>query len=309
MKEQDFMIVLCDNNSEDGSFQQLLTWGKNELQEKCETWSYKQTPPRNKKLILIQTGANLGFAGGCNVGLRYALLNTNAEYVWLLNNDTVTDAHALDRQTEAMKQRPHTGILGSTLIYFNEPNTMQAPGGYDFNFWTARVLPIAPSGSISDRPPEAEVERRLKYVSGASMFVRRTFLEKIGLLNDQYFLYFEEIDWAVRSSARFQLGYCAQSVIWHKEGKSIGSHATLTQRSLFSERYLARNRVLFMKTYFPRRIAICLLWIAFVGMTRILHGQWRLAMTLWKGALSGLTAPIKPLPDLHEWPKSMQNSV
>ena len=148
--------------------------------------------PIHARLILVQTGANLGFAGGCNVGMRYALLNTNADFVWLLNNDTVVEAHSLGLQIEAMDQRPQIGILGSTLVYFNEQNRVQAAGGYDFNFWTARVLPPARGLDLANLPPEHEIEKRLKYISGASMFVRRTYIETVGLLNEQYFLYFEE---------------------------------------------------------------------------------------------------------------------
>jgi GT2 family glycosyltransferase len=306
MKEQDFLIVLCDNHSTDGSFQRLLSWAETALPSLFATWNCSQPPPTLKKLILIQNGANLGFAGGCNVGLRYVLLHTSAEFVWLLNNDTIADADALGLQIAAMRCRPDVGILGSTLIYFAQPDRVQAPGGSDFNFWTARVLPLAKALSPSTLPPENEVEKRLKYISGASMFVRRTFVETVGLLNEQYFLYFEEVDWAVRGRDRFRLGYCAPSTIWHKEGRSIGSNSILSQRSLFSEAYLARNRVLFLKTYFPVRLPVCLIWIAFVGTRRALGGQWKLALTLWKGAPRGLAAPVLPLPSATEWPESMR---
>lgn len=306
MEEQDFIIVLCDNNSADGSFEQLRTWGEIAFPGLFEIWNCTQAPPPTARFILIQTGANLGFAGGCNVGLRYALLHTRAEFIWLLNNDTVVEAHSLGLQIIAMQQRLETGILGSTLIFFNEPDLIQTAGGYDFNFWTARVLPISKTLSLASLPAERDIETRLKFISGASMFVRRSFLETVGLLNEQYFLYFEEIDWAVRGRDRFELGYCASSRILHKEGKSIGSHRNVAQRSAFSEGYLARNRVLFLKTYFPSRIPVCLAWIGFVGIVRVARGQWKLAWTLWRGALQGLTAPIKPLPVVNEWPESMR---
>jgi GT2 family glycosyltransferase len=309
MHEQDFVIILCDNNSTDGSFERLLHWAETELPNVHAVWTCGQPPPKLRKLILIQTGANLGFAGGCNVGMRYALLHTSAEFIWLLNNDTVADAEALGLQAAAMQRRQDIGILGSTLIYFDQPTLIQAPGGYGFNFWTARVLPLVKALSPSNLPPEIEIEKCLKYISGASMFVRRTFVETAGLLNEQYFLYFEEIDWAVRGRDRYRLGYCATSTIWHKEGRSIGSNSVLSQRSTFSEGYLARNRVLFVKTYFPVRLVTCLMWIAFVAMVRVCRGQGRQALTLLKGALRGLAAPILPLPSVTEWPKSMRGKV
>lgn len=138
------------------------------------------------------------------------------------------------------------------------------------------------------------------------MFIRRIFVEQIGLLNEQYFLYFEEVDWAIRGRSRFELGYCAASRILHKEGRSIGSHRKAEKRSEFSELYLARNRVLFLKTYFPMRLPVSLLWIAGVGMLRLLCGRGRLAWTLWKGALRGLRTEVKPLPVVASWPASMK---
>ena len=306
MKEQNFIILLCDNNSADGSFEQLRTWGETELLERFSTWKLTETTPALAQVILIQTGANLGFAGGCNVGLRYALLHTRAEFVWLLNNDTVVDTYSLGHQIAAMQQRPETGLLGSTLIFFHEPDRLQAPGGYNFNFWNARVLPVTKSVYRSSLPTERLVEPQLKFISGASMFVRRSFLETVGLLNEQYFLYFEEIDWAVRGRDHFKLGYCASSIILHKEGSSIGSHRHVDHRSTFSEGYLAQNRVLFMKTYFPARILVCLVWIIFVGLVRISRGQRKFAWVLWKGALRGLMAPISQLPKVNEWPECMK---
>lgn len=305
MEEQNFLLVVCDNASTDGSFEQLRKWGEAALPARFATWECSQPPAVHAKFILIQTGANLGFAGGCNVGLRYALLHTNAEFVWLLNNDTVADVGALGLQIAAMQRKADVGILGSTIAFFHEPDQIQAPAGYDFNFWTARVLPMRKSLSFATLPAEHEIEARLKYISGASMFVRRTFLEDVGLLNEQYFLYFEEIDWAMRGKDRFRLGYCSSSRIWHKEGRSTGSHRKLSQRSIFSEGFLARNRVLFTKTYSPHRLVVCLVWILFVGTVRAIKGQWKLAWTLWKGALSGLAVPVRSIPLVMDWPESM----
>ena len=306
MTNQNFLIVLCDNHSDDGSFEFLKRWAERELPTLSATWHPGQAPPRLAKLILIQTGANLGFAGGCNVGLRYAMLHTHAEFIWLLNNDTIVDVLALDLQIVSMEQRQENGMLGSTVIYFNDRDRVQAPGGYDFNFWTARVLPLAKVLTPASLPPANEVERRLRYICGASMFIRRSFVEQVGLLNEQYFLYFEEVDWAIRAKGRFRLGYCPASMIWHKEGKAIGSHSKPSERSLFSESYLARNRILFLKTYFPGRLPIGLLWIFLVVAVRVFRGQWKLARTLGQGALRGLRTPILPIPALHEWPESMR---
>jgi GT2 family glycosyltransferase len=306
MRNQDFFIVLCDNKSADGSFETLRQWGESTFGLTFAIWTLGDEPARKARIILIQTGDNLGFAGGCNVGIRYALLHPSVQFLWLLNNDTVVDEDSLGLQIQRMEATPKVGILGSTLIFFHEPDQVQASGGYDFNFWTARVLIPFADLTLSSLPSEAAMEERLMYISGASMFVRRSFVEEIGLLNEQYFLYFEEVDWATRAKGRFALGYCAASRILHKEGSSIGSHRSVERRSGFSERYLSRNRVLFIRSYFPCRLVVCLSWILAVGVARLLTGRAGGALNLWKGSLDGLSAPIRPLPRIDEWPSSMR---
>jgi GT2 family glycosyltransferase len=198
-----------------------------------------------------------------------------------LNNDTVVQADALSYLLHKMRVHPEIGICGSKVVYYFEPERVQCPGGYGFNPWTARVKQISASN-------DAEVERRLKYVSGASTFVRRGFLEQVGLMNEQYFLYFEEIDWATRAQGRFRLGYCAKSLVYHKEGRSIGSHRLSGSRSRASERWLSRNRVVFIRTHYPARLVVCLVWIGLAALCRMLRGRREVAKTMCAGAWSGL---------------------
>jgi GT2 family glycosyltransferase len=307
-------IVVCDNASTDGSLEHIRSWAAGRqvwtvadpryefLLEKpvrrlrVQEWHAGQpaSSTGDANLILIPTGSNRGFAGGCNVGLRFVLERGDADFVWLLNNDSIVQADALEHLLQKMRQRPDVGICGSTLVYYFEPDVVQCQGGYDFNSWTARVKPIAAGGERE--VSEAEVERKLKYVSGASSFVRMEFLEQVGLLNEQYFLYFEEIDWATRAQGRFTCGYCAASRVYHKEGRSIGSHRSSGSRSLSSERWLSRNRVVFMRTYYPARVVVCLVWVALAALARLLGGRWRLAKTIGAGAWSGLRCRLGEQP-------------
>src|SRR4051794_1968753 len=90
----------------------------------------------------------------------------------------------------------------------------------------------------------------MDYVAGASMFVSREFLERVGYLAEEYFLYFEEMDWTVRCAGRFRLGFAPQSVVYHKEGRSIGS-STYSRPSRISLLYSLRNRLRFTRQYRP----------------------------------------------------------
>jgi GT2 family glycosyltransferase len=309
-------IVVCDNASTDGSLERIRSWAAGDqvctvadaryhfLLERpvrpprVQEWRVGQpvSSAADADLILIPTGSNRGFAGGCNAGLRFVLECGDGDFVWLLNNDTIVQADALRHLLEKMRERPDIGICGSKLVYYFEPEVMQCPGGYDFNSWTARVQPIAARGEGKTVSCVAEVERKLKYVTGASSFVRVALLEQVGLMNEQYFLYFEEIDWATRAHGRFALGYCASSRVYHKEGRSIGSHRKSGSRSLFSERWLSRNRIVFMRTYYPARVIVCLGWVVLAALYRLAIGRTELAKTIVAGSWNGLWCKLGEVP-------------
>ncbi len=129
-------------------------------------------------LTLLQSGANLGFAGGNNVGLRYALEN-GAEYVWLLNNDTLVEPDALTALVDKMQREPDLGLCGSTLLYEADRNTVQALGGARYNRWLGTVEHIGqhqPRESADEEDVEKEVEKKLSYLIGASLLAYIFFL-------------------------------------------------------------------------------------------------------------------------------------
>jgi GT2 family glycosyltransferase len=267
-----FQVIVCDNASGDNSLDWIAEWASGSLAAGCSNPELQNltSPPypkpisflrmgpgervslgtRGETLFLVQTGANLGFAGGNNVGLRLALSAGDLDYAWLLNNDTVVEPGALSSLVETMQQRPDVGICGSTLLYYHSPRIVQALGGSAYNRWTARGGHIGMGQNSDDLPNSDAIEGRMKYVVGASMLVRRPFLEQIGLMSEAYFLYCEEIDWATRARGKYSLAYAPQSVVYHKEGASIGSSADRAKRSYSSEYYTSRSRMLFTKQYF-----------------------------------------------------------
>lgn len=268
-----FRVIVCDNASTDGSLERIADWASGKLEAGCSNPEllHLSFPPMPKpiphlqvasgeqvdlgrsheRIILVDTGANLGFAGGNNVGLRLALAAGDLEYAWLLNNDTVVDPDALAALLERMEQRPDAGICGSTLLYYNQPKLVQAMGGSIYNPWTARGGHIGLGKEWTGQADHNSVEARIKYVVGASMFARRRFLDEIGLMNESYFLYFEEVDWAIRARGRFSLAYAPQSLVYHKEGGSIGTSRIRANRSPMSEYYAARSCMLLTKKYLP----------------------------------------------------------
>jgi len=268
-----FRVIVCDNASEDNSLDRIADWASGSLPAECSNpeLQHLSSPPypkpipflrieageqiglgiRSEHLFLVATGANLGFAGGNNVGLRLALRAGDLQYAWLLNNDTVVRPDALSSMIKRMEERPDAGICGSTLLFYRDPVTVQCLGGSVYNRWLARTLYIGSSGDARHLPPASLVEAKMKYVLGASVLVRKEFLEVVGLMNEEYFLYFEEIDWVTRAAGRFGLAYSPESVVYHKEGSTIGPKRPVEKYSAVSVFHFIRGRVLFTRRHHP----------------------------------------------------------
>lgn len=160
-------------------------------------------------VILIETGANLGFAGGNNVGIRYAL-DEGADYIWLLNNDTKVFENTLEAFVAAGEENQDIGILGSPIYEMNEPEVLQTWGGGRINMWLGRATRCK-QGETPD------------YITGASMFVRRTVFNTIGLLDDKFFMYWEDADFSLRAAKHgWKLYVEPRARVLHKESASVG---------------------------------------------------------------------------------------
>jgi GT2 family glycosyltransferase len=308
----DCKVVVCDNASSDGSLDQIRRWAQGELKAEARNpvvapltsppipkpLSCAQVDPVAAKnegvpdagLLLMQTKANLGFAGGNNVALRYALNRGDCDFAWLLNNDTVVRPDALSHLVRRMRERPDAGICGSTLLYYDDPSKVQAFGGSVYNKWVTRGGHIGKLANAERLPEAEEVERQMAYIVGASMLVRKSFLEQVGLMEERYFLYFEELDWAERARGRFQLAYSPRSIVYHKEGGTIGTHRDSSRRSALAEFYASRSRILFTRRHHPLALPSALAAVGLIAVHRSLNLRWRNLQALVRGALQGLKA-------------------
>jgi GT2 family glycosyltransferase len=304
-----FCVVVCDNASADGSLECIASWAKGDLSATCDDpgLSYLVFPPvpkpipvqtfragdltgvtdKTTRLVMISTGSNLGFAGGCNVGIRYALAQRNADYVWLLNNDTVVDGEALITMVRMAEADARLGICGSLLRSYHAPYDIQTAGGRRYLRWTGRTRPMtkldAPRVSTESGSPD--------YIEGASMLVGRKLLEEVGLLEESYFLYFEEIDWVMRARPRFHFGYTTDSVVYHKEGASAGSALKREHRSALSDYYLSRSRILFTARYCPWFLPSVLIALSVSMLQRILIGRGANSLAMLRGAFDSFRDP------------------
>jgi GT2 family glycosyltransferase len=299
----DYRVIVCDNGSTDESLSRIVDWAEGHSVSSAaagRTPHYNLTSPPVEKplsytiydrhqaekggnntldpnLILIQTGDNLGFAGGNNVGLRYALARGDFEHVWLLNNDTLVDPESLIALVTRMSDKPSAGMCGSTLAVYDKPDCIQARGGGWYCKWIGLPWHLGQLEKTSSQPRTDHVEKWMNYVVGASMLVSRDFLADVGLMCEDYFLYFEEIDWATRAKGRFTVAYAPDSLVFHKIGRSIGTSSKPLKKSAVCDYYAIRNRLLFTRRYHSVALPTIVASLLAASLVRLLTGQFRRA--------------------------------
>jgi hypothetical protein len=222
-------IIVCDNASEDDSYAHILNWAQQHYMP-SEIGIFSPTsnsrilnPDSPCPFVLIQTGANLGFAGGNNVGIRYVLANQHFDYLWLLNNDTVVEVDALLTLYEYAVAHPKMALVGCTVIDYYQVDTVQCAGGC--RYWPLLTV-FKPNlgGQLVSAVMQNEEPLSLDYIYGAAMFLKVDAVREIGLLNEEYFLFYEELDYSQRlKKAGYTMGWCRKSKVYHKGSASVGS--------------------------------------------------------------------------------------
>lgn len=259
---QNYRVIVVDNGSVDGSEEKIKTWARNKY----------------PALIFIETGKNLGYAAGNNVGLRYAMSRDDFEYAWLLNNDTTVAPDALTHLVRRMKEQPDAGMCGSTILYYHDRNRIWAQGA-TYNKWYAegRHLNFNKTFNPNRMAQYQKLERKMDYIVGASILVSRSFLNDIGLMCEDYFLFFEELDWAMRARGRYRLVLAPESIVYHKVSASIEKAEGTKKKKRFSlimDMYGTRNRLAFTRKFFPYALPVLYLSILGYILDRIRVGAW-----------------------------------
>jgi GT2 family glycosyltransferase len=190
------------------------------------------------QVALIETGENLGYVGGNNVGLEYARA-AGADYALLLNNDTEVAPGFLRLLVEAAEADPATSIVGPTIYYFDRPDVIWSAGG-DIDWRRGRTRMI--SLDEVDQGQFGHTVRPVDFVSGCALLIKMSVVDQVGMLDPRFFAYFEDNEWCVRVvRAGFKVLHVPQAKIWHK----ISPDAR--EASPQVHYYMTRNRLLFLE--------------------------------------------------------------
>jgi GT2 family glycosyltransferase len=218
-------------------------------------------------VVLLESGQNLGFAGGNNIGIRYALAH-GAEYLWLLNNDTRPAADALPALVAKALTDRKIGAVASICYYADAPSTVQAWAGSRVNLWIghARLTTVPHEDDWFDS------------LNGASMLVSRGALADAGLLDEGFFLYWEDTEYCLRLRKKgWRLAAAPDSRVLHKVNASTGGNGLIIDRHFTA----SGLRLLRLHSPVPQLASFIFLTVRF--SRRLLRLQFARCRSVWLG--------------------------
>jgi N-acetylglucosaminyl-diphospho-decaprenol L-rhamnosyltransferase len=260
------------------------------------------------KAVWVHVGEaseNFGYAGGVNAYLEPLLRTSEWRGVWILNPDTEPEPTALKELVEYAEKHKRD-MVSSRQRSRNEPDIVLGRG-LAWRKWRAATQLVDCGVGAMICPLADEIDRRLDSPSGASMYVTRSCVERIGLMDESYFLYFEDLDWGLRAKRRGSIGHAHRSVVVHDGGTTIGGGRSRRSNSSLAVYLEFRNRLLFTRHHFPKWVVWTLLMEIVEIMEYARIGSFRNIAEAFRGAAAGLmgrTGRPEHLLRLHRPPAS-----
>ena len=274
----DYDIYLVDNNSRKESIDELTSYIQNDGFYSSETIAVNQLDTYRKNLntnlLFILNDNNAGFAGGNNVALRYIMNNNLSEYVMLLNNDTVVSSDFINGLIDKVKQSDENGFVGINTYYYDNNKKIQTVGGGLVDLVHGECSAITSSG-IDE----------FDFITGSCVLMPLHVLREVGLMDESYFMYWEDVDWSTRTRNKgYKLRVADYGYIYHKEGASIHS-----MRRIY---YHTRNRIKYMKKFTKgfkllKFIIYIILFVIKESLTNIIKNK-EYSKALLNGLIKGL---------------------
>ena len=267
-----FSIIVVDNGSTDGSPDAAERWGR-----------------ENLPLTLIRNAENKGFVRGSNQGMRHAL-STDTDYVFLLNNDTVVEPDVLKILVAAAERSVDIGMAGPKIYQHGRGLVLDSAG--------TRTIPFLAQGFLLghgeldhgqyDNPGD------MPYITGTALLVKRAVLEKVGLMDEDYFCYFEDFDWGLKTrEAGFRLLLVPKAVVHHKGSRTAGFNSPFYMHHMVCSRIIfARKNVPLLPFLFAFLPYLFLYRYLRPAAILIIRCRWSHLRALHRGIREGFTTPV-----------------
>ncbi len=247
MDYPNFRVIVVDNGSRNDSFAKL-----------------KEACPKH---TVIRTGSNLGFAGGSNVGIRLAL-ESAADLIWLLNNDTLVHPQALSALVELARRNSASDFIGSWITYANDPERVWYGGG-EFSRWTGKSA-HAHFGKELKECGAPGGQQVTAWITACSLIVRARYVRRYGLMDDSYFLYREDLEWQLRANPLQPTAVISTApLVKHKVGRTTG-----TSESYLGTMFMSRNFLKLASNYAGMTLPLWLVqWFVSFVVAPLYRGQ------------------------------------
>jgi len=264
-------ILVVDNGSSDGTPEHI----KDEFPE----------------VKVIETGHNLGVPWGYNIGFSYAL-HAGAQYILMLNNDTVVEPQMIHHLVKAAQGNPDVGILMPKVLYYSNPDTIWAAGGRHRFFPPAHVI------LGQDRPATMfNKPFYLEYAISCGLLIHRRAFEKAGLFDPGYFFYFDDWDFSQRVRAHgLKILFVPEALMWHKVSRSTRR----SDRETFFWQVWGESCARFYRRHGQPVFLSLFLHVSFLMVREFLKGNRYMLKYFWKGVCEGLRRPLGPIPTVDD---------
>jgi len=300
-----FQVIVVDNSKTECYLTQISKWSNGQYNDKINTQfpeiiyplSTKPIPSvivnekgfLNKdltdKLILVKALQNKGFAAANNIALKYIQrFGKNEDLIWFLNNDTIISKATMQDvvfKFNAFKGDKHKTLFGTPLLEYYDPKQIQAVGGHYNRFF----------GSTSHLGEGLKYHNGINtsqfnvdYPIGASMMVTNSFIKTVGLLNEDYFLFYEELDRETRLRKKNgRVKILNVFGVLHKQGKTTNAkNKGSNSKSEFIDLLLVKNRISFTKNYYKKHIGVVIFSILTTTiLKRIIKGNIKRAIKIF----------------------------
>lgn len=229
---------------------------------------------------------NLGYAGGINIWLEQLLKIPGWKGVWILNPDAEPEPTALNALVERA-ENGNKAMVGSTILESGSTGLIRFRGGLRWQTLTARATAVGLRARVGDSFDLCQIEKDLDAPSGASAYVTRQCVEQVGLMDESYFLFFEDLDWG-RRAKKLGLGYARDSIVGHRRGTTTGSANTLHGVSRLAVYLEHRNAIHFVRKHLPGTIPIRIIVSVLYALRFLVCGAPRNCITTLEGVFAGL---------------------